>query len=92
MALPSFQVVKPETEPPIQIHSAVSISCVTRGACILSSNNGGTFLQVVSGGNAELTIVGLTFRGATDSAIVIGNDTGAIINGMQMFCESNFIG
>eukprot|EP00956_Cyclotella_meneghiniana_P033739 scaffold98655_cov76-Cyclotella_meneghiniana.AAC.7 len=91
VVLPSFQVEKIENEPPIQIHSAVSISCVSRGACILSSNNGGSFLEV-SGGNAELTIVGLTFRGATDSAVVIRKDTASSINGVQLICGSNFIG
>lgn len=95
LVLPSFHIVKPAEEAPILLNSAIALSCVDGGACILAApkeSGAGTFIEI-RGENANVRIQGITFKNASESAIVVAKHSGALVDdGEQLICESNFIG
>lgn len=93
MVLPSFQIVKAADDPPIVLNSKLSISCAYGKACIVTSEEGGGTFIKIRGERADVIIQGITFRNASESAVVVSKHAGASVdNGEQMICESNFIG
>jgi len=89
-----FMVVKGPSEPPIEIDDMkrVTIMCQQFGSCVIQGS--GTHF-VIEGADSEVTLAGFRLMGASQSAIVVREDTGsdrAAQTKEQVFCDIEFIG
>ncbi|KAL7520226.1 hypothetical protein ACHAWX_004960, partial [Stephanocyclus meneghinianus] len=103
IVLPSFQIKKQSSEPPIFLNSSLAISCVSEGACILKASRpydaiegggGGTYFEI-QGEYANVWLTGFTFMNASTGAIIIAKNAGESRDNVileQMICESYFLG